>query len=147
MVLVWLLALQLLLEILTCKVQVSSAELDGNVAWTTAGICCSFQFSDPVLRGAGSGELWVRAESGTREQENQNSFRRGEVGLWMCWYLRYQEKRGWDGRSVDKPSTAGKSMRKPAPMLKLVDAFPTPPPFTASPFPSCSLSVTAFPFR
>lgn len=40
-----------------CEVQVSSAEQDGNVAWTKAGICCSFHFSDPILRGTGSGEL------------------------------------------------------------------------------------------
>ena len=40
-----------------CKVQVSSVEPGDNVAWTNAGIRCSFHFSDPLLRGAGSGEL------------------------------------------------------------------------------------------
>lgn len=57
-----------------CKVQVSSAKPDGNVAGTETGICCSFHFSDSVLREAGSGELWVRAELGTGKQENHNTF-------------------------------------------------------------------------
>lgn len=58
-----------------------------------------------------------------------------------------RQKMHWDGRRAEKTSTAGKNMRKPTPMLKLVNSFPTPAPFTASPFPSCSLSATAFPFR
>lgn len=33
------------------EVQVRSAELDGNVAWSNAGICGSFHLSDPVLWG------------------------------------------------------------------------------------------------
>lgn len=139
------------------KVQVSSAEPYGNVAWTNVDIFCSFQFSYPVLRNPGSWELWFRTELGTWEQENQTSFRRGEIGLWICWYLRYQEKRDGDGRSSDwicwylrykekrdgdcrssnKSPTAGKNMRKSIPMLKLVGPFPSPPSFIASPFLSC----------
>lgn len=80
MVLVWLFALQLLLEILTSLYYVKfwSALLKQMATWHGLTLASAAPSTSPaVLRGAGSGELWVRADLGTGEQENQNSFRRG----------------------------------------------------------------------